>query len=100
MLWRSDEENRKISPKEQNFFICPDLSMRNSYREHEFFHASTTLNTVKPMTMKYLQFPGTLGLGVQVVTAGVLHHSSFYNMHNRPLFFHLGLWLLVQDNEY
>lgn len=55
---------------------------------------------VKPMTKKYLQFPGMFCLGVQMVTAGFLHSTKFYNMHNRTLFFHFSLWLLIHDNRY
>lgn len=37
---------------------------------------SISLKNVKPMTKKYLQFPGMFSLGVQVVTAGFLHHHQ------------------------
>lgn len=95
------KKTRKVAPKERNFFICPDLSMGNSHRQQEFLHTSTTLKNVKPMTMRYMQLPGTFNLGGQVVTAGLLHHTSFYNMCNWPLqFFYFSLWLLVHDDVY
>lgn len=55
---------------------------------------------VKPTAKKYLQFPGMFCLGVQMVTAGFLHSTKFYNTHIRPLFFYFSLWLFIRDNRY